>query len=135
MTGLAENAKRFEFTAASISVEELVRWAKPLALATHVRVVRNTGTIRNVEYFSISESGRIHLGNGDEIEFTSDKKPGTITVRVEGEHLSAQEYVLPHGARLGQLLQHIQFTERSDRESIQVVYVKDFLINPPTLSR
>ena len=120
VTGLAENAKRFEFTASSISVEELVGWAKPLAVATHVRVVRNTGTIRNVEYFPIDDSGRIHLENGDEIEFTSDKKPGTITVRVEGEHLSAQEYVLPHGARLGQLLQHIQFSERSDKESIQL---------------
>lgn len=32
-----------------------------------------------------------------ELQFTADKKPGTITVRVEGEHNSAQEYVLPYG--------------------------------------
>ena len=99
--GLAENPKRFEFTTASLTVNELIQWAKPLAQATHVRVVRNSGQLRNIEYYSIEESGRVNLQNGDELEFTADKKPGTITVRVEGEHLSAQEYVLPYGARLG----------------------------------
>jgi protein involved in polysaccharide export with SLBB domain len=118
--GLAENAKRFEFDDANRTVAELMRVAKPLAQATHVRVVRNTGTIRNTEYFPLSEAAQIRLQNGDELEFTADKKPGTISVRVEGEHESAQEYVLPYGARLADLLSQIEFSERSDRDSLQL---------------
>lgn len=118
--GLAENAKRFEFNDRSRTVADLARMAKPRAQATHVRVIRNTGTVKNVEYFPLAEASRITLENGDELEFTADKKPGTITVRVEGEHQSAQEYVLPYGSRMGDLIKQIQFTERSDAESLQL---------------
>jgi protein involved in polysaccharide export with SLBB domain len=119
-TGLAENPKRFEFMASSLSATEIIQWARPLAEATNVRVIRNSGTVKNIEYYSMAEVGRVNLQHGDEIEFTADKKPGTITVRVEGEHLSPQEYVLPYGARLGDLMPRVQFTERSDQDSIQL---------------
>jgi protein involved in polysaccharide export with SLBB domain len=118
--GLAENAKRFEFEAASMTISQLSMLAKPLAQATHVRVVRNTGTVRNVDYYPLPAAAGISIGNGDEVEYTADKKIGTITVRVEGEHMSAQEYVLPYGARLGQLMQQIEFSERSDQQSVQL---------------
>jgi protein involved in polysaccharide export with SLBB domain len=119
--GLAENAKRFEFARQTpFSVAQLSKLAKPQAQATHVRVVRNTGTIRNVEYYAMAEAEQIALFNGDEVEFTADKKPGTITVRVEGEHLSPQEYVLPHGARLGDLLRQIQYSADSDAANLQL---------------
>lgn len=120
VSGLAANAKRFEFEEGSTSVADLARMAKPQAAATHVRVIRNTGTLRNTEYFPLAEAKQVVLGNGDEIEFTADKKPGTITVRVEGEHQSAQEYVLPYGARLSELLQRIEYSERSDPASLQL---------------
>jgi protein involved in polysaccharide export with SLBB domain len=120
VSGLAANAKRFEFSGAGRSVADLMALAKPQANATHVRVVRNTGPVRNIEYYPLAEATRVPLQNGDELEFTADKKPGTITVRVEGEHLSAQEYVLPYGARLGELLRQIQYSDRSDRESLQL---------------
>lgn len=120
VSGLAENAKRFEFTERERTVADLMVLAKPLAQATHARVVRNTGTVRNIEYFSLEQASRVHLENGDELDFTADKKPGTITVRVEGEHLSAQEYVLPYGTRLGELVEKIVFSERSDAKSLQL---------------
>ncbi len=120
VSGLAENPKRFEFSGASIDIAKLVALAKPLPLATHVRVIRNTGTVRNTEYYSVAESGAVQVTNGDEIEFTADKRPGTITVRVEGEHLSPQEYVLPYGARLGELTRRVELTDRSDAENIQL---------------
>jgi protein involved in polysaccharide export with SLBB domain len=120
VNGFAENAKRFEFKDDRIALAALLALAKPLPKATHVRIIRNTGTVRNVEYFALDKAGEITLGNGDEAEFTSDKKPGTITVRVEGEHQSVQEYTLPYGARIGELLKQVQFTDRSDRESVQL---------------
>lgn len=119
--GLAENAKIFEFKRGVLTTtEDLIAMARPLASATHMRIARNTGPVRNVEYYPLSEAAKLWVQNGDEIEFTADKKQGTITVRVEGEHDSAQEYVLPHGAHLGDLLQQISFSERSNTSSIQL---------------
>lgn len=120
VSGLTENAKRFEFSGTDRSVGDLIKMAKPNARATHVRVTRNTGTIRNTEYFPLADATHVALLNGDEVEFTADKKPGTITVRVEGEHESAQEYVLPYGSRLGELVSRIEFSKRSDIGSLQL---------------
>lgn len=120
VAGLAENAKRFEFADSTRTVADLVKVVKPKATATHVRVVRNTGSIKNVEYVPLADAASVLLQNGDELEFTSDKKLGTITVRVEGEHQSPQEYVLPYGTRMAALLQQIQYSERSDQGSLQL---------------
>ena len=120
VTGLVQNPRRFEFASEALPVSELERLARPLAQATHLRVTRNSGSIRNVEYYSLEEAVGVSLGSGDTLEFTADKKPGTITVRVEGEHLSPQEYVLPYGARMGQLLANIQYSDRSDQDSLQL---------------
>jgi len=120
VSGLAENAKRFEFVGDAIDLGLLSALAKPFPNATHVRVTRNTGTVRNTEYFALKEASTVRLSNGDEIAFTADTRPGTITVRVEGEHVSPQEYVLPYGARLGALVKKIEFTERSDSQNLQL---------------
>lgn len=120
VAGLAENAKRFEFEGSTRTVADLAKVVKPKATATHVRVVRNTGSVKNVEYVPLADAASVLLQNGDELEFTSDKKTGTITVRVEGEHQSAQEYVLPYGTRMATLLQQIQYSERSDQGSLQL---------------
>jgi protein involved in polysaccharide export with SLBB domain len=120
VSGLAENARRFEFSSAGLSIDQLSALAKPRPQATHVRIVRNTGIVRNVDYYPLPEAAGVTIQNGDEVEYTADKKPGTITVRVEGEHMSAQEYVLPYGTRIGQLMHQIQFSERSDAESVQL---------------
>jgi len=120
VSGLAENPNRFEFQANSLLLNDLVRLAKPSPASTHVRVIRNTGAVRNVEYYALGQAGEVELADGDEVEFVADKKPGTITVRVEGEHLSAQEYVLPYGSRLGDLLSRIEFSDRSDVDALQL---------------
>ena len=120
VTGLAENAKRFEFSGSELNGADLTKLAKPLPLATHVRVTRNTGIIRNLEYYPLDQAGSLRLINGDEVQFTADKRPGTITVRVDGEHQSQQEYQLQYGTRLGELLKHIEYSERSDVGNLQL---------------
>jgi protein involved in polysaccharide export with SLBB domain len=120
VTGQAANAKRFEFTAERSTVADLLHMAKPNAAVTHIRVVRNTGLLQNTEYYPLAEASQVILENGDELAFTADKKPGTITVRVEGEHTSAQEYVLPYGTRTGSLLQQIQLTKDAEAHTVQL---------------
>ena len=118
--GLVTNAKRFEFANAHQTVAQLMQLAKPLATATHVRVVRNTGSVRNAEYYPLSEASTVQVMDGDTLEFTADKKPGTITVRVEGEHNSAQEYVLPYGTAMGVLLAEVQPRSSADMDAVQL---------------
>jgi protein involved in polysaccharide export with SLBB domain len=120
VAGLAANTKRFEFSDEQRSVADLEKIAKPNATATHVRVIRNSGTVKNTEYYPLADAASVMLQNGDDLEFTADKKLGSITVRVEGEHQSAQEYVLPYGARMGELLQQIDYSKRSDQDSLQL---------------
>lgn len=120
VSGLAQHAKRFEFAQPQITVGSLIELARPKAQATHVRVTRSTGVIRTVDYYPLAEANDVVINDGDEVGFTADKKPGTIAVRVEGEHDSPQEYVLPYGARLGDLLKTIRLNERSEGESIQL---------------
>ena len=120
VNGFAENTNRFEFLETSTSLAEISQLAKPLAQVTNVRVVRNTGAVRNVDYYALEASAGVRIGDGDEVEYTADKKPGTITVRVEGEHQSAQEYVLPYGTPLGVLLQQVRATPRSDMGNMQL---------------
>lgn len=120
VSGLVNNSKRFEFAQGSETVSELMQLAKPQAQATHVRIARNTGTVKNTEYYPLQDANALVLQNGDELEFTADKKPGTITVRVEGEHMNSQEYVLPYGTRLGALMQSIQTLPDAEPESIQL---------------
>ena len=121
VSGLVQSAKRFEFpTSQTLNVQTLAAQAKPQASATHVRITRNTGTVRNTEYYPLAKAADVSLSNGDELEFTADKLPGTITVRVEGEHTSPQEYVLPYGAPLGHLIKDIQLSPDADLESLQL---------------
>lgn len=120
VSGLAENARIFEFRGDSLSLAQLSELAKPRPEATHVRVTRSAGTVRDVEYYPLAEAQSVFLYDGDRIAFTADKKPGTITVRVEGEHESAQEFVLPYGSRLGDVLSQITYSERSAAGDIQL---------------
>lgn len=119
--GLVENSNQFEFIGESIKLSEVIKLSKPFAQVNHVLITRNdSGVFANTEYYPISISSNINVNNGDVVQFTSDKKIGTISVRVQGEHDSEIAYVLPHGARLGDLMKNIKFSERSDPANIQL---------------
>jgi protein involved in polysaccharide export with SLBB domain len=118
--GLVANARRFEFAGAQATAADLLALAGPLPAATHLRIVRNAGALRSSEYHPLAGSGPVPVRDGDELEVTADKKPGTITVRVEGEHQSAQEYVLAYGSRLRDVLSQVQLTERSQPQNLQL---------------
>ena len=49
------------------------------------------------------------LEDGDKVSLSSDKKPATIAVRVEGEHDSLQEFILPYGATMQDLISQVSF--------------------------
>lgn len=60
------------------------------------------------------------VSSGDTVEVIADKRYASIAVRVEGEHDSAQEYVLKYGARLGDILNGLKLTQDADLSAIQL---------------
>lgn len=117
---LAENSYQFEFSGNSISLSEVLKLSKPFPQANHIMITRNdSGAKSSTEYLPLTNN-KITIYNGDVVQFTSDKKIGTISVKVQGEHESEISYVLPYGARLGELMQKITFSERSNPENIQL---------------
>ncbi len=118
--GLAQNPNRFEFRQSVVSLEKVLSVARPNPEATHVRIVRNQGEIKNVQYYPLSEISRVSVRDGNVVALNADKRPGTITVRVEGEQDGDREFVLRYGSKLGALLERIRFNPRSDEQAIQL---------------
>lgn len=118
--GLVVNNYEFEFNNSEVSASELLEMAKVDPKATHIRVTRNSLETRDVEYFSIKNLSDVMIYDGDEVVVLSDKQDGTITVRIEGEHLGEREVVLPYGSRLSEVLEKIQFAETSDKSAVQL---------------
>lgn len=119
--GEVQNPYLFEFQGSETRVRDLLANARPFPQATHVRISRNSRLKEEVEYMPLAAAQEITIFSGDVLEVTSDKNQGTISVRVEGEHFSAKEFVLPYGARLGDLMERIDLGVNSQPEAIQLM--------------
>ncbi|RMB12460.1 polysaccharide biosynthesis/export family protein [Eilatimonas milleporae] len=119
--GEVQNPYLFEFQGSETRVRDLLANARPFPQATHVRISRNSRLKEEVEYMPLAAAQEITIFSGDVLEVTSDKNQGTISVRVEGEHFSAKEFVLPYGARLGDLMEQIDLGVNSQPEAIQLM--------------
>lgn len=117
--GLAQNPYVFELRSPASPLDELLRLARPLPEATHARVTRSSA-LREVDYLPLAGVAQQTIGAGDVIELLSDRRDGMISVRVEGEHDSAREYVVPFGSPLRVVLDQLRYNDRSDRASISL---------------
>ncbi len=120
VVGLVQNAFVYEFSKDTITVADALALAHPNSRATHVRINRNNRVKEEVEYYSLNEAAEMTLTDGDVLDITSDKLPGSISVRVEGEHSGRQEYILPYGARLEDVLSQLSLTENAQIDAIQL---------------
>lgn len=118
--GLVQNPYIFEFNRPEVAVREVLDIARPTSKATHVRINRNNRPQEEVEYYALSDLDDVMLNKGDVVEVTTDKLPGTIAVRVEGEHLSGQEHILPYGSSLLDLMQQIKMGANALPNDIQL---------------
>ncbi|MFC3051692.1 polysaccharide biosynthesis/export family protein [Kordiimonas pumila] len=119
--GEVKNPALFEFKGASEKASTLLGLARPSAQATHIRISRNNRAKTEVEYMPIASAENAIVYRGDVLEVMSDKNKGTISVRIEGEHEGAQEFVLPYGASLGDLLSQVKFGKYAQPEAIQLM--------------
>jgi protein involved in polysaccharide export with SLBB domain len=121
VTGLVNREARYEFRDA-IALSRLLEYAGISERATHVQVIRNQTIQRQAEVVSLrkDELDEIAVVSGDEVNVFEDRRVGAITASVEGEFKGVSQFVLPYEATLGDLLDRIELTNRSNREGIQL---------------
>lgn len=119
--GDVQNSYVFEFDGPETTVGYLLKLARPLPEATHIRISRNNMAKTEIEYVAVDAASDLKVSPGDVLQVVSDKLQGSISVRVEGEHNSAQEFVLPYGATLGELLSMVRFGENAQRDAVQLM--------------
>lgn len=120
VSGEATNPYQFEFTEARVSAARIIDLAKPRANATHLSIIRKQGQERRSEYYPLAEAAGVMVEDGDEINITADKYPGTILVRVAGAHLGEHSLILPYGAKLGEALARLKPAPQANLRALQL---------------
>lgn len=118
--GLVASPAQYEFTGET-TMADLLKIAGVNGRATHVRVTRNSGIKRNSYYVALDDAQLQQAAlAGDEIEVLADRLVGQIAVAVEGEHEGASQYVVPYNATLKDVLDQLQYSDQSKKESVQL---------------
>ena len=73
------------------------------------------------EYYPLAEARKeVMLYDGDQLNVTADRYAGTIQVRIEGAHSGEHALVLPYGATMGEVLDHINANSMSRLDQLQL---------------
>lgn len=120
VSGEVLNPYIFEFAKPRVGAGELLALARPRPGATHISIVRKIGAQRRTEYHPLAQAAAVTIDDGDEVQITSDKYPGTIYVRVEGANLSERTLILPYGATLQDALERIRPAPQANVAAVQL---------------
>ncbi|WP_305413159.1 polysaccharide biosynthesis/export family protein [Oceanobacter sp. 3_MG-2023] len=88
--------------------------------ATHVTLLEPSGTDINAYQYSLEDINDVVVKAGSTVKISSQLRPKSISVEVLGEHNSSTEMVLPWGSTLDDLINRIEFSTLSDRNSLQL---------------
>ena len=125
VSGDVRNAFEFEFND-KISLAEVVNLAKPETSVNKVFITKkNRSDIKTVSYdvSTALKANDIYLENDDIVSLTLDKKLNTVSIRVDGEHDSEKDIVLPIGSTVKDLVNYLKKNDRTDLASLQLFRV------------
>lgn len=100
----ARNSFMFEFTAAELNGENLLRYARPDSAISHVSLSGIRSGKQYAGYVSIDDFTNVELAAGDIIHFTSDREQQVYRINVAGEFVGPSQYMIEKGARLHSVL-------------------------------
>lgn len=120
VSGEVLNPYVFEFERPEVSMPDLLALARPRPGATHLSIVRGTGTQQRSEYYALADAANVPIQDGDQVFVLSDKYPGTILVRVEGANLGERTLVLPYGAQLKDAIARLKPAPQARVEALQL---------------
>ncbi len=120
--GNVRNAFEFEFNK-KISLDKIIEYAQPETGVNKVFITKkNNNDIVTLSY-DLNDSldtKNIFLENDDTVSLTLDKKLNSVSIRVEGEHDSEKDIVLPIGSTIQDLVEQLKKNNRTDLESLQL---------------
>ena len=118
--GAVANAYRFEFASDRVPAPAALALARPHASATHLQVVRRVGAEKRDFYLPLASVATFELTAGDEVTLVADRNDATVLVSVRGEHVGERRYALRKGAKLVDLLDRVEVTDRSEIAGVQL---------------
>ncbi len=108
VTGRVQNENLFEYQVNNLTVADVLSVAGPLADATNISITRAAGRAQTAEYYALDAASNVPVRNGDKLVVTSDRYASTIAVQVTGAHRGNGAVVLPHGARLKDVIAQLE---------------------------
>lgn len=120
VSGRVQNAYTFEYKSANLTVADVLSIAKPMADATNISITRAAGRAQTAEYYALSEAAGVPVYHGDKLVVTSDRYAGTIAVQVTGAHRGNGAVVLPHGARLKDVIAQLEPSSLANVQNLSI---------------
>lgn len=120
ITGRVQNPYIFEYNVGNLTVADVLSVANPLADATNISINRATGKAQTAEYYALSEAARVPVQRGDNLVVTSDRYAGTIAVQVTGAHRGNGAVILPHGARLKDVVAQLEPSSLANMQNLSI---------------
>lgn len=108
ISGRVQNEYTFEFNVNDLTVGDVLAVANPLADATNISITRASGRAQTAEYYTLAAARNVPVNNGDTLVVTSDRYAGSIAVQVTGAHRGHGALILPHGARLKDVIAQLE---------------------------
>ena len=106
--GQVINGFTFEFPKTGIVGEDLLRFARPQAAASHATIFGFRDERPISLYLPLEEFAELELRDGDRVFLEADRREETMIIRVEGSHLGPSRFAVPLDTRLIEILDHIE---------------------------
>jgi len=121
VTGDVKRPYLFELTEKSVKLSEVLGLALINPTATNVTVTRWTRTNKKImESFSVSQGHEVEIYGGDTVDVYPDHVSTLNTITITGENDGMHTLLVKRDETLGDLLEKLTFTPRSEVSAIQL---------------
>ncbi|GFD88199.1 capreomycidine hydroxylase [Tenacibaculum sp. KUL152] len=118
----ARNSFTFEFLNEELNGSVVNYFARPGEFASHASVAGVRNNKQFARYLSIQDFESLPLKAGDTVEYVADHEPQIYRINVAGAFSGASQVMVDKGARLIDVLDHIEIdTKLSDTQNIYLL--------------
>lgn len=118
----ARNSFTFEFLNDELNGSVVNYFARPGEFASHASVAGVRNNKQFARYLSIQDFAALPLKAGDTVEYVADHEPQIYRINVAGAFSGASQVMVDKGARLIDVLDHIEVdTKLSDTQNIYLL--------------
>jgi len=118
----ARNSFTFEFLKEELNGSVVNYFSRPREFASHASVAGVRNNKQFARYLSIQDFASLPLKAGDTVEYVADHEPQIYRINVAGAFSGASQVMVDKGARLIDVLDHIEVdTKLSDTQNIYLL--------------